>query len=67
VRSRSRRRPSIGAARLAGLAPALCRAAGSHLIADAREADLVAGKHDHWRRRLLGAMRERLLAEEVAA
>ena len=37
---------------------------GPHLIADAREATLAAAREPHWRRRLLLAVRDRLVGEE---
>jgi len=39
---------------------------GPHLIADAREATLAAARQPHWRRRLLWAVRNRLVGEEKA-
>jgi hypothetical protein len=47
--------------------PACAARIGAHLIADAREATLAADPGPHWRRRLLGAVRHRLLAEELVA
>lgn len=40
---------------------------GAHLIADAREATLAGDAGPHWRRRLVGAVRHRLMAEELVA
>lgn len=37
---------------------------GAHLIGDAREATLAAARQPHWRRRLVWAVRNRLVGEE---
>jgi hypothetical protein len=40
---------------------------GPNLIADAREAMLGGDPGPHWRKRLVDAVRHRLVAEEIAA
>lgn len=49
----------------AALSSGVCRKAGPHLIADAREATLAAAPDRHWRRRLIAGVRHRLEREEV--
>jgi hypothetical protein len=40
---------------------------GAHLIADAREATLAVDPRPHWRKRVVSAVRHRLMAEELVA